>query len=323
MAEWIGSDEAASWSGVDNALNFAALLAECKRALKGYSDAKDDLIEHMINMVYLNEILVADDLYPLNWLVDFDDTMASKAPSEIDSISQADPGVIVTKTPHGLAVDDIISIYDTGGMIELNNRVFSVEVVPSTTSLRLIDIDGLDSIDTSEYTAYTSGGIINQRGTLLSVSGKDVQRVLGCEWHDEKKMKPISIKELGDVTKWWGSSTARPERYYHRKKYSTAGGEKNHLLWFMGADAAYDLRYWFVLAPPKLINSTDVPLLPPSFHYMIVAGVLTRLAEQNVQVENQVIWPGIYTAHLSQLVQDNRKWYEENELVKHAEPFML
>jgi len=323
MAEWIGTDDAASWSGVANALDFATLLSQCRRALKGYGAAKNDLIKHMINMVYLNEILVVDDLYPLYWLVDFNDTIASKAPSEIDSITQADPGVIVTKAAHGLAVDDITSIYNIEGMTELNNRVFSVNTVPSTTNLTLIDIDGLDAIDTSGYTAYSSGGVINQRGTLLSVSGKDVQRILGCGWHGEKPMTPISNKKLEAVTKWWDSSTARPQRYYHRKKYSTAGGEKNHLLWFMGADAAYDLRYWFVLAPPKLIENTDVPLLPPQFHYMITAGVLTRLAEQGVQVENQVIWPGIYTSQLKQLKQFNRKWYKENELVKHTEPFML
>jgi len=136
-------------------------------------------------------------------------------------------------------------------------------------------------------------------------------------------MTPISNEALEEVTQWWSDSVARPTRYYHRKKYSTAGGEKNHLLWFMGADAAYDLRYWFVLAPPKLIDDADVPLLPPQFHYMIIAGVLTRLSDQSVQVENQVIWPGLYKAQLGQLKQFNRKWYEQNELTKHKEPFML
>lgn len=323
MTEWIGSDVTASWEGADNALTLADLVDECERALKQFGGTKGTILKHMINMVYLNEMLVSDDFHPFYWLVDFDDTLASKAPSVISAITQADPGVITTSAAHGLAVDDIISIYDIVGMTELNNRMFAVNAVPSTTTLSLIDIDGLDAIDTTSLTAYSSGGVINQRGTLLNPSGKNVQRILECKWHGEKRMSPITIKELEDTTAFWDSSTSRPSRYYHRKKYSAAGGENNHLLWFAGCDAAYDLRYWYVMQPNKLINDSDVPLLPPQFHYAIVAGVLTRMAEFSVQVENQVIWPAIYQAQIEQLKQFNRKWYAETELAKHKKPFML
>jgi len=304
-------------------LTLANLVDECERALKQYGGAKDALVKNMINMVYLNELLVCDDLYPFYWLKDFDDTLASKAPLVITGITGADPGVITTDAVHNREIGDIESIYDIVGMTELNNRMFKVNSVPSTTTLSLIDIDSIDAIDTSGYTAYTSGGVINHRGISLATSGKDVQRVLDCAWHGEKNMSPISARELEETTLFWDSSTARPTNYYHRKKYTTAGVESNHLLWFNGADAAYDLRYWFVLRPPKLVADADVPLLPPQFHYAIVAGVLTRLAEQAVQVENQVIWPGIYMSQIEQLKQFNRKWYQENELKNHKEPFML
>lgn len=304
-------------------LTFANIKDECERALKQFGGAKGDLIKHVINMVYMNEILAVDDLYDLYWLVDFDDTLASKAPSVISAITGAYPGVITTSAAHGLAVGDIVSIYSIVGMTELNNRMFRVNTVPSTTTLDLIDIDELDAIDTSGYTAYSSGGVINHRGIPLSTTGKNVQRILECKWHGEKEMTPISSKELEETTAFWDSSTSRPSRYYHRKKYANDGSETDHLLWFRSADAAYDLRYWFEMRPSKLEADADVPLLPPQFHPAIVAGVLTRLAEQSIQVENQVIWPGIYTAQLEQLKQFNRKWYEKNELTKHKEPFML
>ena len=294
-------------------LTFADLIDECERGLKQYGGAKGDLVKNMINMVYLNEIIVVDNLYPLHWLVDFDDTLASKAPSVISGITEADPGVITTSADHGLAVGDIISIYSIVGMTELNNRMFKVATVPSATTLDLIDIDDVDAIDTSGYTAYSSGGVINHRGIPLATTGKNVQRFLRCFWHDEGDMEKILNEELEKDTQWWDSSTGLPEKYYHRKKYTIAGVESNHLLWFLGADAAYDLRYWFELRPPKLVETTDVPLLPYNFHNTIVAGVLTRLSEQGVQVENQVIWPGIYTSQLEQIKQFNRKWYKENK----------
>ncbi len=294
-------------------LTFKNIKDECERALKQYGGAKGDLIKNIINMVYLNEILTIDNVYPLYWLVDFDDTLASKAPSVISGITIADPGVITTDAAHGLAVGDIVSIYSIVGTTQLNNRMFKVATVPTTTTLTLIDIDSVDAIDTSAYTAWSSGGVINHRGIPLATTGKDVQRILGCKWHNEEEMTIITDKELEKANQWWDSQTELPSRYYHRKKYTTAGAESNHLLWFASADAAYDLRYWFEMRPPKLVDDANVPLLPPQFHYAIVAGTVARLAEQGVQVENQVIWPTVYAAQLEQLKQFNRKWHRENE----------
>ena len=294
-------------------LTFANLVDECERGIKFYGGSKIDLVKHMINMVYLNEMLTVDNLHPLHWLVDFDDTLASKAPSVITGITAADPGVITTSAVHGLAAGDIISIYSIAGMTELNNRMFRVNSAPSTTTIDLIDIDGLDEISTSAYTTYVSDGVINHRGIPLATTGKNVQRILKCMWHGEEPMTPITYDELEKYEDWWDESTELPSRYYLRKKYTTAGVESNHLLWFHGADAAYDLRYWFELRPTKLVDDDSVPLLPNQFHYAIVAGVLMRFAEQGVQVENQVIWPSIYSAQLEQLKQFNRKFYMENK----------
>ena len=294
-------------------LTFANLVDECERGLKDYGSAKIDLIKHMINMVYLDEMLVVDNLYPLYWLVDFDDTLASKDPLVITAATQADPGVFTTDAAHGRAAGDIESVYDIVGMTEMNNRMVRVSEALTATTLTFIDIDGLDAIDTSDMSKYVSGGVINHRGIPLATTGKNVQRILKCKWHGEGDMTEITEDELEKDTYWWDSDTSRPERYYHRKKFTSAGVESNHLLWFVGADDAYDLRYWFEVRPPKLVDDANVPLLPPQFHYAIVAGVLTRLAEQNVQVENRAIWPGIYTAQLEQLKQFNRKWYIGNQ----------
>lgn len=98
----------------------------------------------------------------------------------------------------------------------------------------------------------------------------------------------------------------------HRKTYTNAGVELNQILWFQASDAVYRLRYWFEKRFTILSADADVPLLPPQFHNVILAGVATRLAENKVQVENAVIWPSLYQIGTSQMVTFNRKFYEDN-----------
>jgi hypothetical protein len=66
-----------------------------------------------------------------------------------------------------------------------------------------------------------------------------------------------------------------------------------------------------------------VPLLPPIFHDTIISGAIVRLAENNVQVENAVIWPGIYKAQLDALKTFNRKYYKEHDKVDRMTPYLL
>lgn len=71
----------------------------------------------------------------------------------ISAITQADPAVVTSAT-HGLADGDVIKITDVVGMTELNDELFVVLVVDAN-SFQLADVDSTD------YTAYTSGGIID------------------------------------------------------------------------------------------------------------------------------------------------------------------
>lgn len=304
-------------------LKFSDIYGEIEKVIKHFDSSMTAMVKNIANMVYLNELMVADDLYPLFWMVDFDDTLAAVEPRTITGITVADPGVITCDDDHGLTTNDIVSVYDiVGTMSVLNNRAFLINSAPATDTLSLIDLNSVDAIDTTGL-AYTSGGTIVHRGLKLATTGKDVQRILEAGWHDEDKMVEITFQELEEETKWWNDATARPERYRHRKQFSTAGAEANMLLWFPGSDDAYDLRYWFEKRATPLSNDADVPLLPPQFHHAIVAGAVTRLAESKVQVENAVVWPGIYKAQIQALVNFNRRYYEEHEAVKREKPYLL
>ncbi|GAG38841.1 unnamed protein product, partial [marine sediment metagenome] len=132
-------------------LTFENLVSEIKRALKVTKGSKDDLIKAMINMVYLDEIICCDDMYPLYWLMDFDSSLKSVAPSTLSDISQAANGVFTTSAVHGLSVGQIIALFNILGMTELNDQLYVVGSVPLTTTFTL-------GVNTSTYAAYTSGG---------------------------------------------------------------------------------------------------------------------------------------------------------------------
>ncbi len=298
-------------------LTLADILAEIKKAVKAVKGSKDTLIKMMINMVYLNEILLIDDLYPLYWLVKFDDSLVSKAPAIITDITAATPPV-VTAEAHGRVAGDVVSHHNVVGMIEVNDRFFLVGTVAANT-YELQDLDGTNIVG-ADYTAYTSGGISHHRGVTPSLS---IQSILNVQWLDEKPMVVITREELMERNAFWNDSTARPTRYMHTKHFNNAGAEVNKMLWFLGADAAYKLQYWYLLRPTKLTANADVPLLPPQFHHAIIAGVITRLIENNVQVENQIIWPGIYTEQLEGLKIFNRKYYKDNDVTSRQTPFLI
>lgn len=299
-------------------MTFDDLFTQVSRAIKDFQESQANLVKMVINQVYLTEVLHVDDLYPLFWLVDFDDSIESQAPSTITGISVAANAIVTTSAVHGLAIGDLVTIHAVVGMTEINDQIYQVVAVPDTTHVTL-------SCSSASFTAYASGGTMHHRGTTLQTSGKNVQRLLLAEWHDEAKMEQILPEEMSE---WTGrfhytDDTERPERWYFGKSYTTTGTEVNQIIWHPGADASYRLRYWFETRPTRLVNDADVPLLPPMFHDAIVAGAIVRLAENNVQVENGLVWPGIYKAHIGALVEFNRKYYLDNNRIDRQHPFMV
>lgn len=78
---------------------------------------------------------------------------ATSALSSISAITQATSGVI-TSVGHGLAVGDVVVIQDVVGMTQINKRITTVTAVSGND----VTVD----IDTSGFTAYSSGGSIGK-----------------------------------------------------------------------------------------------------------------------------------------------------------------
>jgi hypothetical protein len=88
-----------------------------------------------------------------------------EAAKTITGLTQADPGV-VTATAHGYNDGDLVRIFDVVGMTQVNQRTFVV-ANKTTDTFELTNVWG-DDIDTSDFTAYASGGTVQRVYTVAS-----------------------------------------------------------------------------------------------------------------------------------------------------------
>lgn len=90
-----------------------------------------------------------------------DSGQVTEANVTVSGLTQADPAV-VTATSHGFSNGDHVYITGVVGMTEINNTTLPYVVANKTTNtFELQDTDG-NNIDSSAYTAYSSGGVANR-----------------------------------------------------------------------------------------------------------------------------------------------------------------
>jgi Flp pilus assembly protein TadG len=87
-----------------------------------------------------------------------------QAAVNISGVTKASPAVVTTSTAHGLVAGEGVYIKGVVGMTTLNNKVFTVGTVPSTTTFTL------SGVNSTSYSKYTSGGTVTRcRTTTCSV----------------------------------------------------------------------------------------------------------------------------------------------------------
>ncbi|MFA6290188.1 MAG: hypothetical protein WC637_00325 [Victivallales bacterium] len=287
-----------------NYKSFEEIYNAVMLAIGDLSYGRKEEVKAVVNMIYLNEIQSVDELYPLFWLLETDDTKKSKDPvTAITSITKATPPV-VTSVAHGLVTGDLVTLYDSD-MTEINYQTCHF----TRTSADAGSLQDLSktSIAGLGYAAAGTTGKMHHRGVTLTAC----KRVLLANWHGYSPgMEFLSPKEIADQTTWLDESTSRPTKMLYRKVYTAAGAEYDYLLWFQAADDAYDLHLWYEKNIDRLSATTDVPVGPPQVADAIIAGAIMRLVKNEVQVENAVVWPSVYKSNLEAIKSMNRKWWE-------------
>ena len=88
-----------------------------------------------------------------------DQGIITEANKTISAATQANP-IVITSTSHGYSNGDHVIITGVVGMTELNGKTFKV-ADKTTNTFELQNVDGTD-INSSSFTAYSSGGVANK-----------------------------------------------------------------------------------------------------------------------------------------------------------------
>lgn len=288
---------------------YADIYGDVCRAMGDLSQARLEEVKAVVNMVYLNEVCVCDELYPLYWLMDLIDDVKTKNEATLTAITKAAIAT-VTSAAHGFVTGDIIQFGAITGMPEVSDRQFVV-VKTGADSYTLKDLSGT-VIDSSTFGTTGTAGKAYHRGVTFSKNFRAIQSINFNGF--SKPLEPIGFEELEKNTSWYDTGTkSRPTRYLHKPYADTAGTESQRLMWFTLPDAVYDGRIWGEKIPSRLSAVGDVPVLPARFHDVIVSGSVARLVQYGqVQIENAVIWPGIYKMQLQAIKDENREWWRKN-----------
>ena len=99
-----------------------------------------------------------------DWRIETFTRTADPFTKVITGATQANP-CVVTATGHGLETGDLIEIYGVVGMVELNGNTYSVVKIDAD-NVSLKDSVTFVDIDSTGYTAYSSGGYLFKQGNM-------------------------------------------------------------------------------------------------------------------------------------------------------------
>lgn len=123
-----------------------------------------------------------------------DSFFSDDTPITVSGITQADPGV-VTATGHGLSDGDRVKLFEVGGMAEVIGKTYVV-ANKTTNTFELTLLNGTN-VDTSGFTAYTSGGkvykLFNSVSGLDHLEGEKVVVITDGASHPSKTVSSGSI----------------------------------------------------------------------------------------------------------------------------------
>lgn len=131
-------------------------------------DDEDEIWISIKREIENSEVRYIEQFQPRDWGDNQDDVFFVDSGLSFDggvalvimSITQADPAVVKANS-HGFNDGEQVRISSVSGMSEINNRVYTVDDA-ATNTFSLDDETGTVNIDSTGFTAYTSGGLVEQ-----------------------------------------------------------------------------------------------------------------------------------------------------------------
>lgn len=282
-----------------SAISTLGLKDKCKRFIQNdpTGQSLDWVIEDAIITASREISGLAGEL-PMAWNREVYDEVFTRYHAEISAITTANPGVITAESvdpdlssAHGFSTGDIVFIDGIGSdnnIHRLNRRLFRVvKITDATMSLKALDGDR--AIDTTDYEAYDSGGIIYHAGIVLphtTIEPSDSWTILRV-WDvlfDGKPAEPITEKRATAEQMHLYSSMPFKWRYAKYSLGDLVHSSIEHLLfWYGPVSQRYQVTVKLEKSYPDIseFESTVYPPHPPEIHDFIWHRALSNLATQS------------------------------------------
>jgi len=260
------------------------LKEKCRRFLLAdpASEALDGVLEDALAQAEL-EIRRLGKTAPLAWLRGEYSNLFTRVYGTVQSVTQADPGVFDIDsldsdiTGHGLSEDDILYAmgFADDSMDELNNRMFRVKYINSTT-VSLETIDAFDEIDTSGLDAYDSGGYAYHCGIKLPTTSIEPGSTVDASYRwmignvygvcfDSLPADPIDEFSVISNPETWLASPGTPVRWrYWRNDLATfdSASAEHFVLFYPPCGSKHNIQVFYEKEYPTL-SVWDANTYPP------------------------------------------------------------
>lgn len=290
-------------SGISN----KALVDKCCRFISNV--IKDTTVRLLVRdaLISANREIINIDTVPLAWLRERYNELFTRPYANISAITKADPCVVTAAssdsdvTGHGFEDDDIAFVDSIKGTDKLNRRFFRVDSINATT-LGLYQLDDQNSIVSTDYDTYTSGGKIYHAGIKIPHSiiepgsGTDYKWIIKNIFAVTFNSYPATPMAEEVLASRYINSIGRPDKWrYKRYGYSSLHTSIEHYLMFnRPADKRYNIDIHIEKSYPDLATWTAAvyPPHPPEIHDCIwhraLANLTTNAEKQQRSTKEQL-----------------------------------
>lgn len=189
----------------------------------------------------------------------------------ITGLTQANPGVVTTGANHNLVANDLVYIMSVGGMAQINNILYKVNTTPTATTFTVKDVNTGTAINTTSYTAYTTGGVA---------------------FKVEDRNYPRAVTFTDDGRLMYGGTLNKPETFWASRSPNSSSGAVRYDDFTTGTDA--DHAVIFTLAP--LRGKVDSIRWMTNTDKYIAVGTFGSIRRVYGGTETEAIAPNSITA---------------------------
>jgi len=149
----------------------------------------------------------------------------------ISNITQANPGVVTTASPHNLTTGQEVSLSGVEGMTQVNGIVYYAKVLTSTTFTLCTDVAMSYSVDTSSFSAYTTGGqSLGSAGKILS-------------YIERKNIHVSPTKDTENYVSFYMDTEGESNAFDVRLQMTNAAGQQSDLTSTSTSATTYNFTY--------------------------------------------------------------------------------